>query len=238
MKVELISHTTNPLDTIYVGARTCYYPGTPTQLVEIAKSLPQQKKIEFVDKIIESGHMSVIEHANFTFAIEGISRAAAQQLLRHRHTSPSGQSLRYVELKENRQQLEQMSVEQLLPIVDKYFVDVNKNNAQAYASALINYLKAIENGAKAEDARNFLPLGTKTNLVDTFNLREMIHISHERLCSSAQNEIHNAVKLMKSEIGKIEPWMTKYLIAKCLVNGICKERHSCGLYKQFKEKQR
>ena len=48
---------------------------------------------------VESGHTSVLEHAVYTFKIDGISRAALAQLTRHRIASFDVQSQRYVRIK-------------------------------------------------------------------------------------------------------------------------------------------
>ena len=40
-------------------------------------------------------HASILEHLNYSFYIEGMSRACLQELSRHRHTSPSVKSSRY-----------------------------------------------------------------------------------------------------------------------------------------------
>ena len=51
-------------------------------------------------EIEDLGHLSVLEHASFSFGIEGISRACSHQLVRHRLASYSQQSQRYVSHKE------------------------------------------------------------------------------------------------------------------------------------------
>lgn len=237
MKVSLISYTMNPLDTIYIGARTCYHPGCSDELKELAKTLPEEKKVKFVQGVIKSGHLSVTEHVNFTFAIDEISRMASEQLLRHRHTSPSVRSFRYTTIKEDKNMLRNASNEQLVEIMQKYVVGVDAKNAKHYAEELVFYLEELERGVKPEDARNLLPMGTKTSMVDTFNLRELMHICNERLCTRAQAEIREGVGQMKKEVVDVAPWVEPYLVPKCGINGICNERQSCGLYKIF-QKQR
>ena len=54
----------------------------------------------FLERIMQSGHLSVLEHAVFTFAVEGVSRVLLAQLTRHRIASFSVQSQRYVSLSE------------------------------------------------------------------------------------------------------------------------------------------
>ena len=70
------------------------------------------KKKNLIDKVFKSGHLSTSEHAYFTFAIEGISRACSHQLVRHRHCSFSQQSQRYVEIKEDLDDLKRLKESQ------------------------------------------------------------------------------------------------------------------------------
>ena len=62
----------------------------------IRDGLTEEKTARFVEMLSEIGHESPIEHASFTFAIEGVSRAFLAQMTRHRIASYSVQSQRYV----------------------------------------------------------------------------------------------------------------------------------------------
>lgn len=70
MKVELLSHTPQPEKLCAMAAKLCYSAGMPRK-----KDLTPDKAGPFLERIMESGHLSVLEHACFTFGIEGISRA-------------------------------------------------------------------------------------------------------------------------------------------------------------------
>ena len=154
----------------------------------------------------------------------------------------SQQSQRYVEIKENLADIrdliaavnicEENEIDKraLITILKKYFVAVDTDNFLDYANCLCAYLNAVENGEKAEDARQFLPNATKTNLVMTCNLRELMHIANLRLCTRAQKEIRTLVRNMCDEVIKIPgyEWLDKYLQPKCKINGFCDEHNSCG----------
>lgn len=245
MKVKLITKTQNLLDVLYTSATTCYNSGSPIDKWFDVCTIPTDKKQKLIDKCIKSGHTSVLEHSQFTFAVEGISKASSVQLLRHRHCSFSQQSQRYVEIKESQNELEKLFTDNYTPetyknsglykILDKYFVDADKfKNINGYYYALDNYLEAINNGEKAEDARRFLPNATKTNLVVTMNLREFIHICSLRLCSKSQLEIRHLIKEMKNEVIKEFPWLEDYLQPKCISMGKCNEQKPCGYFDNFK----
>ena len=67
MKVELLNYTVNPVGAIENAASTCY------------DSEPTQGKI--MNHCYKSGHHSVLEFADFTFRISGVSRALTHQLV-------------------------------------------------------------------------------------------------------------------------------------------------------------
>ncbi len=82
------------------AGRTCwnsFHKGgvyeTPSECTEI--------DYEFIDRVINKfHHASIAEHITFNFFIDGISRACLQEVSRHRHTSLSVKSSRYVLAKE------------------------------------------------------------------------------------------------------------------------------------------
>ena len=92
-KVTLITHTPDPEMTIASAARLCYSPAT---IAQVQEKLTPEKAGEFVEMLAGLGHQSPIEHAVFTFGIEGVSRALLAQITRHRIASFSVQSQRYV----------------------------------------------------------------------------------------------------------------------------------------------
>lgn len=246
MKVKLIQATQNPIEVMWVSARTCYSGKSPIELWEDSCTTSTNKKKDLVNKVLSSGHSSIAEHVHFTFVIEGISRACSHQLVRHRLCTFSQQSQRYVEIKENAQEILQLIFQfkdvvsenniekatelqnRLTEIANTYFVDVNKEDIITYCMYLVNYLTKVEDGCKPEDARNFLPNATKTNLVLTTNLRNLMHISEIRLCTRAQKEIRNLFKLIKEEVTKQNEMLGSMLIVQCDKLGYCPEHKSCG----------
>lgn len=239
MKVKLIAKTPNVLDVVYTGARTCYNAGSPVDMWFDVCTIDTDKKKSLIDKVFKSGHLSTSEHVYFTFAIEGISRSCSHQLVRHRHCSFSQQSQRYVEIKENQDELYEAFNEnydsknfkdsKIFKILDKYFVDADKfRNVNGYYYALDNYLEVIKMGEPAQDARRFLPNATKTNIVMSLNLRSFMHLCNERLCIRAQSEIRHLVKEMVKEVVKDEEWLKPYLQPKCELLDKCPEHNGCG----------
>ncbi len=93
MDVRLLSHTPEPERAIAAAARLCYAPVGAAELLETMSDDAVRKVLK---TIITSGHTSALEHASYTFAIDGVSRALTHQLVRHRLASYNQQSQRYV----------------------------------------------------------------------------------------------------------------------------------------------
>ena len=243
MKVSLLAITPNFIDIIYTAARTCYSSKSPNELYAKSIEKSEEDKLKFIKRIIKAGHYSVLEHVNVTFSIEGISRACSHQLVRHRHCSFSQQSQRYVKIKEDDERIRKLldcvlfegdneaikACVELEDIAKKYFVDVTPGNSYQYAQSLFAYLEQIKAGVKAEDARNQLPNGAKTNLVVTCNLRELIHLANLRLCTRAQKEIRDLITKMTNLVIKKASWLDDTLVPKCKLHGFCVENNCCGL---------
>ena len=227
MKVNLIQSTENPLEILWVACRTCYSDKESQQIYNDSNSNDSEefvnKKQKLVQKVLDSGHNSVARHVYFTFCLDGVSRACANQL--ERHTAGfaySQQSLRYVEIKDN---IKPIYEERQENIVEKYYVNpYKKENKLLYdefsfnaQQNLVNYRELIELGAKPEDARGILGLNFKTNVVMSCNLQAFIHLCGLRLCTHAQSEFRELAGLMKKEILKNENYefLSKYLIPNC-----------------------
>ena len=96
--VKLIASTPDADRVVAAAAKICY---SPSGAAEILDGLDEDKTASFLSMLRRAGHFSPFEHASFTFAIEGLSRVATHQLVRHRVASYSQQSQRYVEMKGN-----------------------------------------------------------------------------------------------------------------------------------------
>ena len=93
-KVTLLAYTPSPEQTVAMAAKLCY---SKSDIESVREGLTEEKTASFLDMLSSIGHQSPIEHASFTFGIEGISRACSHQLVRHRIASYSQQSQRYVD---------------------------------------------------------------------------------------------------------------------------------------------
>jgi thymidylate synthase (FAD) len=219
MKVDLIAYTPNPIQVVYTACRTCYSAQTPKQIYDNALAGSLESQLTLIDSVIASGHHSVTEHINFTWAIEGVSRSLSHQFVRHRHASPSQQSQRYVTYKD------------MNFIVPPHTIDGADNDEalECYDSVVRGAFNAYQvliddYNVPAEDARMVLPNATPTNLLMTMNLREFMHICNLRLCQHAQWEIRGLVNLMRTSVTTEIPSFAKYLVPECEMLGYCPQQ--------------
>ncbi len=216
MQVQLIQHTPDPERTVAAAARLCYSSiGATRILVELS---PNQAE-RLLRQVIQAGHHSVLEHASFTFAIEGISRVTSHQLVRHRLASYSQQSQRYVAYDH---------LEYVTPpaIAADAALQARYDAAMQAAHAL--YIALREAGIDQEDARYVLPNATTTHMVVTMNARELRHFFTLRCCNRAQWEIRALAHAMRQAVQRVAPVLFEDAGPACW-RGPCPEgTMSCG----------
>lgn len=177
----------------------------------------------------ESGHQSVLEFADFTFHIEGVSRALLAQLTRHRHSSFAVRSQRYCV---------EDGFKFVIPKSIKDDASIESEYLQVMNQIKQFYSHALDHGVPAEDARYMLPNACFTNLEVKMNGRALIHFCNERMCSRAQWEIRELAYKMKSEVENVSPQFAKYLRPKCEIHTdfpMCPEHKSCGKHPRIKD---
>ena len=215
MDVTLLYHTPEPERAVATAARLCYAPVGGRELME---SLTDEKIRKVLATIMTSGHVSTLEHASYTFAVEGVSRALTHQLVRHRLASYNQQSQRYVKFKEEP------------PIVRPASVDTNPEAAQAFDEAIEAcwqaYDKLVQAGVPAEDARYILPNACETKIVVTMNIRELMHFFSNRCCNRAQWEIRELAWKMLELVRPTAPFIFRTAGPGCM-RGTCPEGKMC-----------
>ncbi len=218
VRVKLLAFTPTPDDVVAAAARLCYSSSTAEDLVVEFKEGKRQSGL-FIRKLINSGHLSPLEHASFTFAVDGISRACSHQLVRHRIASYSQQSQRYVSMDEARY---------ILP--DSVKVDARALSIfkEAIRYAHEAYKSLVESGVPLEDARYLLPNAWETRIVITMNARELHHFFSLRLCKRAQWEIRRLAKLMLKEVRGVAEGIFDIAGPSCITKGKCEETNPCG----------
>ncbi len=217
MQVTLVSHTPDPELTVALAARLCY---SPVSIGDLRERLSGSDIRKFLEKILTLGHLSVLEHASFTFGIEGISRVTTHQLVRHRLASFSQQSQRYVTHKEMFEVVLPPSVS-ADPVIEERFLSRVRELHSFYA-------EMVEAGIPAEDARYILPNATETKILATMNARELLHFFSLRCCERAQWEIRAMAVEMLKLVRAAAPVLFEKAGPGCL-SGACPEGEmTCG----------
>ena len=216
MIVELLKYTQEPEKTCAIAGRLCY---SAVGIEELKEKLTQDKIEDILKRIIKSGHLSVLEHASFSFGVEGVSRALLAQLTRHRIASFSVQSQRYVKFKNGVDFVTPPSIAKNEELLKKYneFLKLSEKY----------YKDFLEAGILAEDARYVLPNASSTKIVITMNARELRHFFALRCCNRAQWEIRDMACRMLKLAREVAPVLFNDAGPDCLTVG-CTEMSPCG----------
>ena len=218
MNVELLYHTPDPERAVATAARLCYAPVGASELME---TLTEDKVRSVLRTIMAGGHFSTLEHASYTFAIDGVSRALTHQLVRHRLASFNQQSQRYVAYANGLDVIKPASIAEN-PEASKLFDEMIDKTIEAYKTFL-------DAGIPAEDARYLLPNAAETKIVVTMNIRELLHFFNLRCCNRAQWEIREMAYKMLAEVKKVAPTLFHNAGASCVNTGRCPEgAMTCG----------
>lgn len=221
MKVKLINYTPEPEKTVAAAAYTCH----SKECAEIDE-MNDEKIRKIIRATRSSGHHSVMEHAGFTFAVDGISRACTHQLVRHRIASFSQQSQRYVNLGEP---------DYVIPETVEKKNETRKTFEKTMKDVWDTYKRLVKNGIPDEDARYVLPNAAKTSIVITMNARELYYFFSLRCCNRAQWEIRDMANKMLKQVKKVAPVLFEEAGPRCKQLGYCPEMESCGLMPRKKD---
>lgn len=203
----------------------------------------------------ESGHMSGSRCEYIKFEIEG-DRGTLEQTMRSEigvRYNPE-EKYYYMDMIEA---IPRVSPDEIVKnmasfrYIDKNnFTYVTPRNIEKYPQALAFYQNCmsnidttrrlikeilIENGVDphkaVEDANFVLPRATNTKLTIGFTPEALITFMHKRLCSRAQDEIHDIAIAMKKAVSEVNPEFAKELMPHCQYLLWCPEgKKSCGAY--------
>ena len=217
MNVILLSHTPEPDSLVAAAARICYRDVTAEELL---RGEEQNLSRRLIADLFTSGHVSTFEHVSFTFGVDGLSRVASHQLVRHRMASFSQQSQRYVKMSADPEAVIIPPSVSKNPEALAIFTETVRQSQEAYR-------QLVEAGIPKEDARFILPHGHATRLVLTMNARELHHFFSLRLCRRAQWEIHELARRMLALCREVAPVLFDMAGPGCIF-GECREARSCG----------
>ena len=209
MNVKLIRYTTDSDQLAQLAAGIC------------TRHEPTERGMT---RAMDSGHESILEHAAFTFHVEGVSRVLLAQITRHRLASFSAESQRYVSYEDG---FEYVIPPAIKALGDEYIAQYKAQMEQMHF--WYNEWTALLGGGQEgrEDARFVLPQATQTGYLVTMNGRELRHFFSLRCCNRAQWEIRAMAREMLKQCKEVAPLMFKNAGPGC-VRGSCPEGKPCG----------
>jgi thymidylate synthase (FAD) len=215
VNVLLLSCTPDPERMVALAARLCY---SPAGIGELREEISLRSARGLIRKVLSMGHASVLEHVTLTYGVEGISRAASHQLVRHRIASYSQQSQRYVAA----------DFGYVTPPTVAASPAMRKEYVRHLDACSTLYGKMMKAGIPPEDARFVLPNATETKILVTMNARELHHFFSLRTCRRAQWEIREMALRMLAIAKREAPLLFDGAGPGC-VRGRCPEgKMTCG----------
>lgn len=151
------------------------------------------------------------EFVNYTFSIEGVSRAFTHQFVRTRSGHYAQQSQRTVDME---------GFDFVTPTqwMDDSVCSIYKSSMGAINSM---YASLKHLGMNPQDARGVLPTNIATNIIGSFNLRTLSEMARVRLCTRTQGEYQEVFRLMREEVVKIHAWAEPFIRVACAADGVC-----------------
>ncbi len=248
LKVKLLRYTPDGEKLVASAAKLCY---SPVGIEEIEDNLDPEETDRFLSLLMDLNHESPIEHVNFTFAVEGVSRTLTHQLVRHRVASYSQQSQRYVKLDQFEYIIPPaIRDNKIAKAIFEKAMEEDQNQYDQIVSLLYedHYKRYIDGGLKEkaakakaekeaiEDARYVFPNACETKIVFTMNARTLQNFFRLRTCERAQWEIRALGYEMLRQVKKVYPILFKNSGPGC-INGPCPEgKMTCGKIVEVRER--
>lgn len=217
-KVIILPETTrNPISLIGRRAGVCWGADITDEKKNYKRGLD----------CLESNHGRTLEFVNVEAVLDGWSSRLIREWYTHIGGSPTRlqASTRYIKYSNGFDYVIPNKIRNNTEALNKY-TEVMEHIREG-ADILEN-----EFGIPREDAANLFPLGMNTRIVDKRNLRNIIDMSHQRMCTRAYWEYRKLFKMYSEELRKIDDeWayiVDNYFMPKCEMLGYCPEKRSCG----------
>lgn len=187
---------------IEAAGRLCYRSWEPGLNKNVTKVREDPR--EYLENILKSRHGSVLEHAQWNFIIDNVSRVFTHEIVRHRiGTAISQESLRYVRLEElgfwlpEWAQCDPAFVEQATALIERM---------EQFQTWMAEYFELDKEGvhfsekkAKTSFMRRFAPEGLATRMLWSANCRALRHVIEMRTDSAAEEEM----RIVAKQIGEL-----------------------------------
>jgi flavin-dependent thymidylate synthase len=156
------------------------------------------RELEYMSNTIPSSW----EFVNYTFIIEGCTRAFTHQLVRNRHGSYAQQTMRVLDVSG--------FTYETGPTIrnDAVLSDCYEKHMRATQDC---YSELIDDGAAIEDARGVLPTNIHTNIVVSFNLRTIAETLSKRASIRTQGEYRDFLEMLAGEVFAVHPWAKSFI---------------------------
>ena len=217
-KVTILPETTrNPISLIGRRAGICWG----------ADIADEQKNYKRGLECLSNNHGRTLEFVNVEAVLDGWSARVIREWYTHIGGSPTRlqASTRYINYSNGFDYVIPSKIQNNAMALDKYTetMGIIRENAAI-----------LENdfGIPREDVANLFPLGMNTKMVDKRNLRNLIDMSHQRMCTRAYWEYRKLFRTYVDELRKIDDeWayiVDNYFMPKCEALGYCPEKYSCA----------
>ena len=244
LKVTLLAYTPAPERVVAAAAKNCYAQKSAGGVFD---GLDEEESARFLQMLSNIGHESPIEHASFTFAVEGISRSCLAQLTRHRIASYSVRSQRYVSEKKFGYVVppviasdpEALAIyEECMAADHAAYEKLAARLTELRLPEFAQYEDARTRARKAaqEDARFVLPNACDTQLVMTMNARSLQNFFRHRCCNRAQWEIRALAEQMLFEVRQVAPHLFAHAGPPCAFGACPEGKMTCGKAEEMRKK--
>ena len=206
MKVTLKSYTPDALNLLLSTKNTRL-----TNKDDDPSTWSDEKRIEHLEYMRDTIKSSW-EFVDYTFEIEGVTRAFTHQLVRTRTGSYAQQAMRVVDARNQ-------------PVDIPPSIAANEDWLEIWTNGVQNNLEAygqlIDAKAPAQDARGLLPTNITTSIMAKFNLRTLHEMAKLRLCTRTQGEYQDVFRAMRQAVIDVHPWTEEFFEVYCVAHGTC-----------------
>lgn len=193
-QAKIISYNIHSTEVCASAARISTTPGDANEIFEQSKA--HLKNTNLIEKVLRSGHKSVIEHAVFTIAFWNVSVFVEQYLIEFRLASFTVKSRRYVDFSNFGYHIP--------PALD----GDDEAQYRRYMEPLFSaYETLLHQGVPKEDARFLLPYSFRSNFYCTLNARELVHVIRSIRCGRGRSipELQELADQLTEQLAAIFP---------------------------------
>lgn len=235
MRVTLKSHTPDALNLLLSTKETRLATDPTADQIESWSEERKRDHLRYMLGTIQSSW----EFVDYTFLIEGVTRAFTHQLVRTREGSYAQQAQRAVDMSAfeyvttgpmadiDGRGYESLDAERMEE-QSRYrgrLMEEEDNPVNVYDTVMgyisIGYKRLVQLGVPRQDARGVLPTNVSTNIMAKFNLRTLHNMGKLRLCTRVQGEYQTVFRAMREAVIEVHPWTDEFIRVHCASVGTC-----------------